>query len=48
MLGDCEIQIYVRDDQSTPENTATVARELIEDTGENVLVGTVSTGATAT
>ena len=48
MLGDCEIQIYVRDDQSTPENTATVARELIEDVGVNVLVGTVSSGATAT
>lgn len=48
MLGECEIQVYVRDDQSTPENTATVARELIEDVGVQVLVGTVSSGATAT
>jgi branched-chain amino acid transport system substrate-binding protein len=48
MLGECEIQVYVRDDQSTPENTATVARELIEDVGVHILVGTVSSGATAT
>jgi branched-chain amino acid transport system substrate-binding protein len=48
MLGDCEIQVYTRDDQSTPETTATVARELIEDVGVDVLVGTVSSGATAT
>jgi len=48
MLGDCEIQVYTRDDQSNPENTATVARELIEEVGVEVLVGTVSSGATAT
>ncbi len=47
-LANCEIQVYVRDDQSNPENTATVARELIEEVGVNVLVGTVSSGATAT
>ncbi|MFL7868460.1 MAG: hypothetical protein AB8I58_06500, partial [Anaerolineales bacterium] len=29
MLENCEIQVYYRDDQSDPENTATVARELI-------------------
>ncbi|MDJ0752114.1 MAG: substrate-binding domain-containing protein [Ardenticatenaceae bacterium] len=43
----CEIQVFVRDDQSNPETTATVARELIEVEGINVLVGTVSSGATA-
>ncbi len=48
MLDGCEIQLYIRDDQSTPENTATVARELIEVEGVDVLVGTVSSGATAT
>ena len=48
MLHGCEIQVYNRDDQSNPENTATVGRELIEDVGVDVIIGTVSSGATAT
>lgn len=48
MLDDCEIQVYVRDDQSNPEITATAGRELIEEIGVDLLVGTVSSGATAT
>jgi branched-chain amino acid transport system substrate-binding protein len=48
MLGDCEIQVFVRDDQSTPDTTATVARELIDVENVNILVGTASSGATAT
>jgi branched-chain amino acid transport system substrate-binding protein len=48
MLDDCEIQVFVRDDQSTPDTTAAAARELIEINGVHVLVGTVSSGATAT
>jgi branched-chain amino acid transport system substrate-binding protein len=48
MLGDCEIQVFVRDDQSTPDTTATVARELIDVENVDILVGTVSSGATAT
>jgi len=48
MLDNCEVMVYVRDDASTPDNTATVARELIDVQGVNVLVGTVSSGATAT
>jgi len=48
MLEGCEIQIYNRDDQSNPEITATVGRELIEDVGVDVIIGTVSSGATAT
>lgn len=47
-LGDCEIQVFVRDDASTPDTTATVARELIDVEKVNILVGTVSSGATAT
>lgn len=47
-MGDCEFQIFVRDDASTPDNTATVARELIDVEKVNILVGTVSSGATAT
>ena len=47
-IDDCEIQVFVRDDASNPENTATVARELIDVEGVNILVGTVSSGATAT
>lgn len=47
-LDDCEFIVYVRDDASNPENTATVARELIDVQGVDILVGTVSSGATAT
>ncbi|MCB9135887.1 MAG: substrate-binding domain-containing protein [Anaerolineales bacterium] len=47
-LDDCEIEVIVKDDQSTPDTTATLARELIEVEGVSVLVGTVSSGATAT
>ena len=48
MLDECPVELYIRDDQSNPEITATVGRELIEDVGVDVLVGTVSSGATAT
>jgi len=47
-LEGCEIQVLVRDDQSNPENTATIARELIDVENVDLLVGTVSSGATAT
>ena len=47
-LGDCEIQIIYRDDQSDPQQTATVGRELIEGEGVDILVGSVSSAATAT
>ena len=47
-LDDCEIIVYVADDQSTPDTTATIAREMIEVKGVDILVGTVSSGATAT
>ncbi len=48
MLDNCEIQVFVRDDQSTPDTTAAAARELIDVEGVDILVGTVSSGATAT
>jgi branched-chain amino acid transport system substrate-binding protein len=48
MLDNCQIDVIVKDDQSTPDTTATLARELIEVEGVSVLVGTVSSGATAT
>jgi hypothetical protein len=41
-IDDCEIQVFVRDDGSNAENTATVARELIDVQKVNILVGTVS------
>jgi branched-chain amino acid transport system substrate-binding protein len=44
----CEVQILIRDDQGNPETTTTVARELIEVDQVDMLVGTVSSGATAT
>ena len=47
-IDNCEIKVFVRDDQSTPDTTATLARELIDVEGIDVLVGTVSSGATAT
>ena len=46
--GNCEIQVLVRDDQGDAETTATLARELIEVDQVNILVGTVSSGSTAT
>jgi branched-chain amino acid transport system substrate-binding protein len=48
MLGDCEIQVFIRDDQGVPETTATLARELVEVEDVDFIVGTVSSGATAT
>ncbi len=46
-LDDCEIQVFVRDDASTPDTTTTVANELIEVEKVDILVGTASSGATA-
>ncbi|NTV37946.1 MAG: ABC transporter substrate-binding protein, partial [Anaerolineales bacterium] len=40
MLGDCQIIVYVADDQSTPDTTATIAREMIEVKGVDILVCT--------
>lgn len=47
-FGDCQVQVFVRDDKSDPQNTATIARELIDVQKVKLLVGTVSSGATAT
>jgi branched-chain amino acid transport system substrate-binding protein len=47
-LGDCQIEVIVRDDQSDPQTTATVGRELIEGVGVDIIVGSVSSAATAT
>ncbi len=47
MVDDCEVQVLIRDDQSTAETTATLARELIDVEDVDFLVGTVSSGATA-
>jgi branched-chain amino acid transport system substrate-binding protein len=47
-FGDCEVQVLVRDDKGSAELTATLARELIERDQVNLLVGTVSSGSTAT
>ncbi len=46
-IDDCEIQVLVRDDKSTPDTTAAAARELVEVESVDILVGTVSSGATA-
>lgn len=48
MYEDCEIIVYVGDDQTNAENSAAIAREMIEAKGVQVLVGTVSSGVTAT
>jgi len=47
-IDDCQVQVLIRDDQSNPETTATIARELIDVEKIDILVGTVSSGATAT
>ena len=46
-VGDCDIQVFVRDDQGSADTTATLARELIDVEDVDVLVGTVSSGSTA-
>ena len=47
-FGDCDVEVLVRDDAGSAENTATLARELIESEQVDLLVGTVSSGSTAT
>jgi len=47
-LDNCEIQVLIRDDQGNADTTATLARELIEVDEVDLLVGTVSSGSTAT
>lgn len=47
-FGDCEVQVLLRDDKGVAEQTATLARELIERDQVDFLVGTVSSGSTAT
>ncbi len=47
-IDKCEIQVFVRDDASVPDTTTTVANELIDVEKVNILVGTTSSGATAT
>src|SRR5665811_546515 len=47
-LDNCDIRVVFKDDQSNPELSATDARELIEVEGASILIGTVSSGVTAT
>ena len=46
-IDDCEIHVFVRDDAGLPDNTTTVANELIDIQKVDILVGTASSGATA-
>jgi branched-chain amino acid transport system substrate-binding protein len=46
-IGDCEIRVFLRDDQGSADNTASLARELIDKENVDILVGTVSSGSTA-
>ncbi len=46
--GNCEIQVFVADDKSDPNTTSTIAREMIDVNKVVLLVGTASSGATAT
>jgi branched-chain amino acid transport system substrate-binding protein len=48
MLDDCEIEVILGDDQTNPELTTSVASEFINVDEVDVLVGTVSSGNTAT
>jgi len=47
MVDDCEIRVLFRDDAGDAELSTTVARELIEVEGADILIGTVSSGVTA-
>ena len=46
-LGNCQIEVVYEDDRSDPERTATLARELIEVEGVDIIVGSASSTATA-
>ncbi len=48
MLDDCEIRVVFKDDQSNAELSATAARELVEVEGAEIIIGSVSSGVTAT
>lgn len=48
MLEGCEIEVLLGDDQTNPDLTTSIAREFVEVEGVDVLVGTVSSGNTAT
>ena len=48
MLEGCEITVLLGDDQTNPDLTTSVAREFVEVDQVDVLVGTVSSGNTAT
>ena len=48
MVEDCEIRVVFKDDQSNAELSATAARELIEIEGAEIIIGSVSSGVTAT
>ncbi|HBY97914.1 MAG TPA: ABC transporter substrate-binding protein, partial [Chloroflexi bacterium] len=45
-LGACKIDVVTKDNASDPDTAVKQARELIESEGADVLVGTVSSGAT--
>jgi branched-chain amino acid transport system substrate-binding protein len=47
MVDHCEIRVIYKDDQTNPDLAATVGRELIEVEGADIIIGTVSSGATA-
>ena len=47
MLDDCEIRVVFKDDQSDADLSTTVARELIEVEGADIIIGSVSSGVTA-
>ncbi|MGB5167530.1 MAG: ABC transporter substrate-binding protein, partial [Acidimicrobiia bacterium] len=46
-LDDCPIEVIYKDDQSDAEASVTLARELIEVDGVDIIVGSVSSGVTA-
>lgn len=47
-VGNCDITVVVKDDKGNPQTTASVARELIDVDKVDLLVGSVSSAATAT
>lgn len=46
-LDDCQIEVIYKDDQSNPETSVALTRELIEVDGVDIIVGSVSSGVTA-
>ena len=46
-IGECDVRLLIRDDQSNPEVAKSAAQQLVDDEGTVLLIGSTSPGTTA-